>query len=606
MKSLQTVCLLFATAGFIAAQQYTISTVAGIPQVPGDHPLPSDATPTLATAGQLYHPSVVSVDSKGNFYIADSYTYAVRLVNITTGNISTIGGNGNPGTSGEDVSAITANLLDINGIAFDSSGNVYISDTSSCRIRRIDNPFTNTTPNIATFVGNIAVPFCGATSNAPFVTPGALVFDSKGNLYVADYSASVVKMVTSSGVVSTFAGTGTFGFSGDGGPASKASLAYPVSLTFDSAGNLYIGDEGNNNIRKVDTSGNISTVATGVTPKGLGIDAAGNFYFVDGVSSSVKKILPGGGVVSIAGNGQASYGGDGSFNGTVWSGGQASLAVLNQPSAVAVAPDGSILVADTMNDVIRRLVAVPSSIGVQDAASEQPGSALQPGSISPGEVLVLSGSGLGPSTLTQFSVTNGQFPTQIAGTSVTFNGIPAPLIYTSAGLAAVIAPYGISTSTSANIALTYQGKTYTASMPVSAVAPAVFTSNASGSGQIAAVNPDGTINSASNPAHLGSFVAIYITGAGSTTSPIDGQVASSTCGVSCLPVPLSSIQVKIGTRFLTVGNGITYAGNAPSLVAGMTQINFQIPATLIPGSIPVQVIVNNIPSQPGTYISVTQ
>lgn len=635
MKSLQTICLLFATAGLVAAQQYTISTVAGIPQTPGLFPLPNTqstlvgvppALPTPAPAigpngGQLYLPSTVAVDPKGNIYIANFYTYVVDMVSASTGQITLIAGIGTPGTGGDDASATLANITDVHGIAFDSSGNVYISDTSTCRIRRIDNPSTNTTPKIATFVGQGSVgsvstiPFCGNGSTSPFKSPGALAFDSKGNLYVADYGASVVDIVTSAGVVSTFAGNGTYGYSGDGGAASKAMLAYPASLTFDSAGNLYIGDEGNSNIRKVDTNGNITTVASGVSPEGLGIDSAGNFYYVDGVSSSVRKVLPGGGVVTIAGNGQPGYGGDGNFNGTTYAGGQASLASLNQPTSLALGPDGSIYVADTGNEIIRHLVVTPSTIGVQDAASEQPGSALLPGFISPGEILLLFGSGLGPSTLTSAAAgTNGFFPTQFAGTSVTFNGTPAPIIYTSSGLVAVVAPYEITNSGTANIVLDYSppGTTviaqFTASMPVAATSPAIFTANATGSGQAAAVNvADGSINSTTHPAKLGSFIELYVTGAGYTTAPMDGQTASVTCGSACLPVPLLPVTVKIANQYVTP----SYAGGAPSLIAGVTQINVQIPTNIIPGTTTlVQVLVggalDGYPSQTGVTIATTQ
>lgn len=607
MKSLQTVCLLLATAGLVAAQQYTITTIAGIPDVAGLYPVPGDTTLTPATNGQLRHPTVVQVDSKSNVYIADDETYSVRLVNASTGNISTIAGNGTAGTSGDLGAATSANISDVHGMTFDSSGNVYISDTSSCRIRRIDNPFTNTTPNIQTFAGNKQSPFCGAASGTPFASPGALATDSKGNIYVADYLASVIDVVSSTGVVTKFAGTGTYGNSGDGGPASKATLAYPVSLVFDSAGNLYVGDEGNSNIRKIDTSGNISTVATGVNPLGLGVDSAGNFYYVDGVSSSVNKILAGGGVVMIAGNGQPGYGGDGTLSNNAYSGGQASLATLNKPAGLALGPDGTIYFADTLNDVIRHLVVVPNSVGVQDAASEAPGTALQAGSITPGEILTLFGSGLGPGTLTQFTLgSNGQFPTQIAGTSVTFNGIPAPLIYASSGLVAAIAPFELSGLTSANIVVNFLGKQYNATMPVAAVAPAIFTANASGIGQAAALNQNGTVNSASNPAKLGSTISLFVTGTGNTTAPVDGQTAPTNCGISCLPTPLAGVTVKIGNQFLTPANGVTYVGGAPSLVNGLTQINVTIPATLIPGTELVQISQNGLPSQSGVTIAVTQ
>ena len=607
MKSLQTVCLsfatlfatLFATAGLINAQQFTISTVAGIPGVAGLYPVPGDATPTLATAGHLYLPSVVSVDSKGNFYIADSYTYSVRLVTPSTGNISTIAGNGAPGTTGDAGVATSANISDVHGIAVDGNGNVYISDTSTCRIRKIDNP-AGTTHNIFTFSGNTNSPFCGASSNSPFVKPGALAFDSKGNLYVADYGSATVKVVTSSGTVTTFAGSGTNGNSGDGGAASKANLAYPVSLVFDAAGNLYIGDEGNSNIRKVDTSGNISTVATGVVPLGMGVDASGNFYFVDGVSSSVRKILATGGVATIAGNSFPGFGGDG---------GPASLASLAQPSGLAVAPDGGIYVADSGNDVIRKLVAVPSSIGVQDSASELPGSNLLPGFVSSGEILTLFGSGLGPATLTQFTLgSNGFFPTTIAGTSVTVNGTPAPMIYASSGLVAIIAPYEITGSKTANISLTYQGKTYSASMPVAAQTPALFTADTSGTGQAAALNQNLSVNTPANPAKAGSTIVLYATGAGYTTSPVNGQPAPTNCGITCLAVPQLPVYVKIGSQCVTP----TYAGAAPSLVAGVLQVNAQIPASTISGPAQVKILVGGscasfgYPSQDGVTISVTQ
>jgi uncharacterized protein (TIGR03437 family) len=622
MKSLQTICLLFATAGLVAAQQYTISTVVGIPQTPGLFPRvnPTPGVPAASYtapaigpgAGQLYNPSVVYVDSNQNIYIANNYTYVINYVSAKTGIMTILGGDGTPGTAGDIEAATSANITDVHGIAVDSNGNVFFSDTSTCRIRRIDNPSTNSIPNIQTVAGQssfgsaIAVPFCGAKANTPFVAPGALAFDSKGNLYITDRGSNTVRMMTSTGVVTTFAGTlGSYGNAGDGGQASKALLAYPVSLTFDAAGNLYIGDEGNSNIRKVDTSGNITTVATGINPQGLGIDSAGYFYYVDGVSSSIKKILPTGGVVSVAGNGYPGYAGDGTYTGTAYTGSQASQAQLNQPEGLIVLPNGNIYVADTGNQVIRELVPVSGSFGVQDAASEVPGSNLQPGMIAPGELLTLFGSGLGPATLTSATAgSNGRYPTTFGGTSVTFNGTAAPIIYTSSGLVTVVAPYEITGSSTANISLTYQGNTFSASMPVAATVPAMFTANTSGTGQAAAVNvADGTVNGAAHPAHLGSFIELYANGAGYTNAPVDGQPTPTSCsggGISCFPVPLLPVTVKIGNQILNP----TYAGGAPTLIAGVMQVNVQIPSTLITGQVLVQIMVGGYPSQSGVTINV--
>jgi uncharacterized protein (TIGR03437 family) len=644
MKSLETVCLLFAMAGLAAAQQYTISTIAGVPEVPGLYPTynnpvavpgqtlpPPTPVPAIGPTdgGQLYQPSAIVVDSAGNFYIANAYTYVVNMVTAGTGYITIITGTGSRGSSGDNAAANLATITNVGGIAVDKNGNVYISDTGTCRIRRIDNPITTAVPYITTIAGNLSSntsPFCGANSGTPFIDPGALAFDSAGNLYVADPGAYVVYKITNSGTgtMSTFAGTGAYGYSGDGGAASKAMLAAPVSLSFDAAGNLYIGDEGNSNIRRIDTSGNITTVATGISPKGMAVDPTGTFFYVvDGVTSVVRKVLPGGAVVTIAGNGQPGYSGDGAFNGTNYTGGPSSLAQVDQPAGLTLGPDGSIYLADSGNDIIRHLVLVPSSLGFQDAASEVPGSNLQAGSISPGEVLLLFGSALGPSTLTQFTLTNGAFPTQIAGTSVTFNGTPAPLIYTSSGLVAVIAPYEIASSATAscvfpntapaavpcaNIVLTYQpagtsaSAQFTLSVPIAATTPALFTANETGIGQAAALNANLSVNSAANPAHLGSDIVLYATGAGYTTSPVDGQPAPTTCGIACLPVPQGTVTVKIGNQTVIPA----YAGGAPSLVAGVMQVNAQIPATLIPGSVLVQVLVNGYPSQPGVTIAVTQ
>ncbi len=578
MKSLQTVCLLFATAGLVAAQQYTISTIAGVPNVPNYF---GDGGP--ATSAQFYKPSRVGVDSKGNFYISDFFTWAVRKVTASTGIVTTIAGNGTRGFAGDGEAGNLANITDVHGIASDSSGNVYISDTSNNRIRKID-----TSGIITTIAGDGTRGYSGdggTALSASLWFPAGLVIDGSGNIYVADYGSHTVRKITSGGAISTIAGTGTFGYSGDGGAGSKALVASPMSLALDAAGNLYIGDVGNLNIRKVTSDGTISTVLSNVNPQSMGVDAGGNFYFVDGVYSVVRKIQPGGGIVTIAGNGLPGYGGDN---------GQSSLAQVSQPAGLAVGPDGSVYVADTGNNIIRRMVGVAGSVGVQSGASTYSGP------IAPGEILLLFGSGLGPATLTPFSLgSNGLFPTQIAGTSVTFNGTPAPLIYTSSGLVAAIAPYAISNASSAAISVNYQGTTQTASMPVTATVPGMFTADSTGVGQATALNQDLSVNSAANPAKVGSFLVLYATGEG-LTSPagVDGKPAP----ITNPPTPLLPVTVKIGNQTVIP----SYAGGSPTLVAGIMQVNVQIPPTTLPGPVLVEVLVGGYPSQPGVTVAVTQ
>jgi uncharacterized protein (TIGR03437 family) len=569
--------MLFA-AGVASAQQYVISTVAGIPQVQGFF---GDGASALVA--QLYKPQRVAVDSKGNYYISDYYTNAVRMVTVSTGNIATIAGNGMAGFAGDNGPATDANIKDVHGIAVDSAGNVYISDTSNNRIRKID-----TKGVITTFAGNGSQGFAGdgaAASKATMWFPAGLAIDGSGNLFVADYGNSTVRKITSGGNISTVAGTGAWGLSGDGGAANKSPLAAPMSIAVDGAGNLYIGDIGSASIRKVTTDGNIRTVVSGVTPQSLAVDAAGNLYFVDGINSVVQKVLPTGTILAIAGTGQAGYSGEAV---------QATLAQLNQPSGLAMAASGSLYVADSNNQIIRQLTPVPFSVGAvaNSASSVQ-------GPVAPGEIVTLYGTGIGPDTLTMFTVSNGSIGTQIAGTQVFFNGVAAPLIYASSNLVAAIAPYSLVNASTAEIAVSYQGNTSaTTVVPVAAASPGIFTADSTGVGQAAAVNSDGSLNSASKPARAGSFISLYITGDGQTNpGGTDGKLANA----APYPVTILSVTVTIGGKPAVTN----YAGATPTSVAGLTQVNVQIPSGTAAGSaVPVTVAVNGIPAQSGVTISV--
>ena len=578
MKNLQTVLALLLASGSAFAQQYIISTVAGVPTVRGFF-----GDGGAATSAQLDKPLRVAIDSKGNYYIADFYTYVVRMVTASSGVITTIAGNATPGFSGDNEAATSASISDIHGIAVDSNGNVFLADTSNSRIRKVDAKGI-----ITTFAGNGTRGYAGdgmAASSAALWFPAALAFDSGGNLYVADYGNSTVRKITSSGTISTIAGTGTWGFGGDGGAATKATLASPVSLAIDSAGNIYIGDSGNANIRRIGTDGNIKTIASNVTAQSLAVDSTGNLYFVDGVSPVVRKMLPSGSILTIAGNGTPGFTQDGIT---------ATNAQLDLPNGVAVDSSGRVYVADTNNEAIRLLTPLAFSVGALTNA----GSSVQ-GSVAPGEIVTLFGTGIGPSSVTPFTISNGAIGTQIAGTQVFFNGVAAPLIYVSSGLIAAIAPYSVANTPSVDIVVNYQGNTSADFVvPVVGTSPGIFTADSTGSGQAAAVNEDGTLNSPSKPAPTGSFVSLYLTGEGQTTpAGVDGKLATA----APYPQPLQSVKVQIGG----VPAVFNYAGAVPTQVAGLMQINVQVPAGIQTGTaVPVQVQVGGVPAQPGVTISV--
>lgn len=570
--------MLLAT-GIASAQQYTISTIAGNPLVQGYF-----GDGAIATQAQLYKPQRIAVDTKGNFYITDFYTAAVRMVTLSTGFISTTAGTSVPGFAGDNDVATMAQIgADIHGIAVDSSGNVFIADTNNNRIRKID-----TKGNITTFAGNGTPGYAGdaaAAASAKLWFPAGLAFDGSGNLYVADYGNSTVRKITSAGMISTVAGTGTWGNTGDGGPGNKATLAAPTSLAIDGAGNIYVGDVSANVIRKITSDGVIRTVVSGITPQSIAVDAAGSLYVADGLSPVVWKILANGTKLVIAGTGQAGFSGDG---------GQSTLAQLNRASGVALDASGKIYIADSFNQVIRLLTPVPFSVGAVTSAA----SASVQNGVAPGEIITLFGSGIGPATLTQFTVSNGTIGSTIAGTQVFIDGFPAPLIYASSNLIAAIVPYATGNFSSANISVSYQGKTtVTTTVPVVQAAPAIFSADSTGSGQAAAVNQDGSLNSAANPAKAGSFVALYITGDGqSNPGGTDGKLANA----APYPATVLPVAVTIGGQKAVV----SYAGATPTAVAGLTQVNVQIPAGVTGAAVPVALTVGGVAAQSGVTIAV--
>lgn len=590
MKSYQIGLALLLASGVASAQQYIISSVAGIPTVQG-----YIGDGDLATNAQLDRPTQITVDSKGNYYFVDYYTFVVRMVTASTGKIITISGNGRQGwVDGLEQGPVYSGTTTLNagiseigyvkGLAVDANGNVYIADTSNCRIRKVDG-----SQNTTTIAGNGNCTYAGdggAATSASLWFPAGIAVDKSGNLIFAEYGSSTIRKIDTSGKISTVAGTGTWGFGGDGGAASKAVLASPVSLAIDTAGDIFIGDTGNRNIREITPDGSIRTVVSNVTATSLAVDSSGDLFFVDGTTPLVWEVLPNGTVITIAGTGTAGYNGDLS---------QSTTLQVNAPGGVAVGPNGTIYIADTYNQAIRVLTPVPYSVGaVTNAASNVQGA------VAPGEIVTVYGNALGPATLAKGTVTNGFLSSQISGApQIYFGGTPAPLLYSSAGVAGAVVPYNIAGQSTVNVVLALNGQVSTTTViPVTNVAPAIFTSNQSGTGQAAAVNVStGTVNSASSPVKIGTYISLYVSGAGPTSpAGVDGKIAT---GAASLTLPAS---VTIGG----IPAAVSYAGAAPGSVTGLTQINVLVPAGVTAGSaVPVALTVGGVAAPSGVTIAVS-
>jgi sugar lactone lactonase YvrE len=366
----------------------------------------------VPTNAQLNVPTSVALDSSGNLYIADSGNHRIRRV--ANGVIGTIAGNGTSGCSGDNGAAVNAQLFNPSGVAVDPAGSVFIADTNNQRIRELTLGVITTLAGdgmqnvsgdgadasmaelsypfgIALAAGNLYVSDSdelttsfncireinagiistvagGGTSigdNGPAVDaqlsgPAGVTQDSAGNLYIADFGNNVIRRI-SNGIITTVAGSGTQGYSGDAGPAINAELFNPSGVALDPAGNLYISDYGNNVIRKV-TNGVITTVAGNGTqsytgdrgpataagldgPAGLSLDSSGNLYFADSFNHSIRKVANGV-ITTVAGNGTIGFAGDN---------GLAINAQLDLPTGVAADSAGSLYIADSQNDRIRKV-----------------------------------------------------------------------------------------------------------------------------------------------------------------------------------------------------------------------------------------------------------
>ena len=408
----------------VNASTHIITTVAG----GGDSGLGDGG---LATAAELSGPFGVALDSAGDLFIADTYNFRVREVNYTadnyaTSDISTVAGGG--GSISDGSAATQAYLSNPYGVATDSAGDIFIADTATNRIREV-----NVTTGIITTVagggnnrGTDGVgdggPATAAELNLGYGEGGGVAVDSAGDLFIADSGNNRIREVNASThIIITVAGNGTYGFGGDGLPATAAELGDPRGVALDSTGDLFIADSGNGRIREVNaTTGTIVTVAGDgyplyngdniaataanlATPTGIALDSAGDIFFADTFDFRIREVNASTGLITtVAGDGVQGYGGDniaatatdlfvpdgvavdalgdvfiadednrvrevvkatgiiitvagtgnGSFGGD---GGPAGSASVDSPSGVAIGPTGNLLIADTGNNRIREI-----------------------------------------------------------------------------------------------------------------------------------------------------------------------------------------------------------------------------------------------------------
>ena len=567
-------------------QQGMIETVAG------DGFLHSVGDGGAATQAILNQPMSAALDRFGNLYIADSGTERVRVV-APSGIISTLAGTGIAGYNGDQIPAATANLYSPMDMSTDVYGDIYIADTYNHRIREVGSGGT-----ISTFAGT-GTGGEGQDGLPPSQTqlrgPRGVCIGLNGVIYIVDTSNHRVVSVPPNGNASVIAGNGTAGLGGDGGPARLAELNQPSACALDSAGDLFIADTLNHRIAKVDTSGVIATVAgTGTA----GSSADGVTAIAAALDSPLGVTVDDNGDIFIADTGNnliRRVTADGTIHtiagnasaGFAGDGGAALQAELNAPAGIAMDGSGNLYFADSGNNRVRFLTPKPvTQTAVTPPAIPQvtavSAASLLTGAIAPGEIVTVYGSGIGPAQGVSGAFNaSGLLGNLLAGVEIDFDSVAAPLFYAQAGQVNAQAPYTIAGQSTTHVEVKYQQQTVgEADLTVAASAPAIFPT---------VLNADGTLNGVSNAAAQGSIFTFYATGEGLTNGPnVTGQAAAAPYAQPVLPVSLT-INGAAAT--------LLYAGEAPGLI-GMLQIDAVIPAGTPTGASNAVVTVGAVASPP--------
>jgi sugar lactone lactonase YvrE len=275
-------------------------------------------------------------DNLGNLYVAEQGNNAIRKI-TTAGVVSTYAEDGAAGFV--NGAALSAEFNDPEGMAIDKSGNLYVADAQNNVIRKI-----TTAGVVSTYAGSGTSGLQNGTAlSAEFAGPNGLAIDTSGNLYVADFFNNVIREITPAGMVSTYAGNGTKGFIN--GAAGTAEFSIPSGMAIDTASNLYIAEVSNKVIRKITPAGDVSTYASGFEqPIRVAVDAPGNIYVSDASVNDIIRITYAGIMTTYAGNGTPGF-----------TDGTALTAEFNTPGGIAIDASGNLYIADYGNDRIRKI-----------------------------------------------------------------------------------------------------------------------------------------------------------------------------------------------------------------------------------------------------------
>ena len=556
----------------------------------------------------------IAFDSEGQLVL----TFGPYVQRWRNGQLETLAGSGTPTFFGDGGPALQARLFQPNGLARDAQGNIYFADSGNHRIRKI-----SPDGRIVTVAGSGEPGFLdGPAGLARFRSPQDVAADSAGNLYVADSGNHRIRRISADGFVSTVAGTGQEGFGGDFGPAQLAALAWPRAVAVGPGGVVYVSDFGNGRVRAV-AEGMIYTVAGGgegappapatavrlAGPGALALDGGGALYVADWASGAIYRLAggqmeeigrrrfysPRGVAVGAQGLYVAEAGGNVFF---IPNQGNPTLIArdLANPGALALLPDGRILVAETGNNRVVQLTLSASAGAVGDTVRlmrvlheatrrEQP--------LAPGQLVRIEAAGLGGARMA--AELGAELPVELAGLRVLADGIAVPLVEVAPDFIRLQLPYSLAGRDGAMLQILRDGRVIgQAPVTLAPASPGLFCMEG-GQGQLVAVTERGELNSGANPVDRGSIIVLYATGEG-VREPLPGGDARQ----PQLWRPVLPLELDIGG----LPAEVLYAGSAPGL-PGVLQINARVPGGFLPaGEATVKLTVGGWASQPGVTIVV--